>query len=117
MFRITVLSVVLAFAVGQNAALLCQPWCVPHEAARSGCHDTGSTDAPRLANDNHCDDTPPSSVAFLKEDGRRTASSSHTDQAIAIPRYQFVPSTIDGDPEPGHLPSLEKRPLVTALRI
>lgn len=119
MSKAAAISIVLALAVGQDGTLLCQAWCDPAIAAASGCHDqSNATDAPSLAGGS-CDHDAPSGAAFVKEDVQRSASAPHADHAIHVPRYQFAPATTGVRPghEPGHLPSLEKRPLATALRI
>jgi hypothetical protein len=118
-FRVAVFSVVLSLAVGPNTTLLCRAWCDP-PAAATGCHHRGdSSDSPSLVREHHCDDRAPNSTAFLKEDVRRSRSSSNADPAITITRSQVAPARTDArlDHELGHLPSLEKRPLETALRI
>ena len=48
MFRIAVLSIVLALATGTNAVLYCALSCHPVEETAGGCeHGTGPTTAPR----------------------------------------------------------------------
>lgn len=121
MFRVTLFTIVLSLAVGQNATLLCKAWCDPVDAATSGCHhrDGDSSNSPSLVGDDSCDKVVPGEAGFLREDGRRRVSAPQSDHAMAVPRYQVVTAMTDARPgyEPGHLPSLEKRPLGTALRL
>lgn len=85
----------------------------------SGCHHeySGST-SPAVAGDTSCDHVAPGDSPFLKEDSLRTPAPGG-DYTIEVPRSGFDASTVDArtDGEPGQLWSLEKRPLVTALRI
>jgi hypothetical protein len=118
-FKAAVLSVVLAFAVGQNVVLLCKSWCDPRAAAASGCHREGPTTSPGLAGDEDCDNMAVGLAALLREDVRRYLSAPGAQHAVAIPRYQISPSTIDI--RAGHDRARDwvhaTPPLVTALRI
>jgi len=118
-FRAIILSVVFALATAQNAVVLCKVFCEPQVASHAACHDKQSTHGPRIIGDDGCDNVAPVSTAFLKEDVRRPAPDSRGDLAIATPRCCIQDVAIEGRPprEPGHLPALERRPLVTALRI
>ena len=121
MFRTAFLTVVLALVVGQDASLLCKVWCDQHAPAAKECHHrhSGST-APHVANSTTCDNVAPGVFVFLKEDGPRTTSSPNGDHAIEIPPlYRLAASTIDSPlaREPEYEWALEKRPLVTTLRL
>lgn len=117
-FRVAVLSIVLTLAVGQNARLLCKVWCDPHEAAATSCHDQDSA-SPSVTGDDDCNNVVPSVAALVREDMRRSVSAPDAQHAIVVQRFQFARSLTDT--RPGHEPwqdwSLEKRLLVTALRI
>lgn len=119
MFRVAVLSIVVALAVGQNAGLLCKVWCHPPEAVANGCHHHDSTTSSSVKGDDTCSNVALGVTAFVREDVRGTASAPHAQQAVAVPPYQFSPSTAEtrarGDSAREW--SLEKRPLKTALRI
>jgi hypothetical protein len=119
-FRAAFLTVVLTLVVGPDASLLCKVWCNQHAPAAKGCHhrDSGNT-APHAASSTTCDNVAPGVSAFLKEDAPHTASTSNGDHAIEVPRYQHAASTVHARPdhEPEHEWGLEKRPLVTALRL
>jgi hypothetical protein len=118
-FRVAVVSIVLILAVGQNAGLLCNVLCHPREVSTAECHHHEDGTAPSsVTNDDTCT-VVVGVAAFVREDVRRAVSAPDMQHAIAIPRYQFSPSTtetrvgIDSAREW----SLEKRPLETSLRI
>jgi hypothetical protein len=113
-FRATLVSIVLSLAVGQPASLLCKVAC---DGARECHHEYSGSTSPDVASDTSCDHVAPGVSPFLKEDSRRTSAPSG--DAIEVPRSGLDASTIDtlAGREPGQLWSLEKRPLVTALRI
>ena len=114
-----VLSIVVALAVGQNAGLLCKVWCHPPEAVANGCRHQESTTSSSVKGDDTCSNVALGVTAFVREDVRGTASALGAQQAVAVPPYQFSPSTAEtrarGDSAREW--SLEKRPLKTALRI
>ncbi len=118
MFRAVLFSIVLLLAAGQNVSMVCQTWCLDATAA-SGCHCRYATDSLTLIGDDSCDDRPPSDSAVLREDARSSVSAPNADHALAVPRYQLTPATAGTRPdhEVCLLPSLEKRPLETVLRI
>jgi hypothetical protein len=117
--RAVFLSIALSLTVGPNVSLLCKAWCDPVAAAASGCHHRqGLTDSPNLVETDSCGDTVPGGAAFLTEDVRRTLSAPGADQAVAAPGYQLAPTTTGVSLDRARrLPSLETRPLETALRI
>jgi hypothetical protein len=121
MFRTVLFSLVFSLAVGQSASLLCKALCDPAGAAAIGCHDHGgeSDSSARIVASHDCDDQGPAATAFLTEDARGTASLAHADPALAVARHHAAAALTAARPDhgPGHLPSLEKRPLKTALRI
>lgn len=116
MFRAALVSIVFSLTVGQNVALLCRTWCDALAAAASECHHKNSSTTPSVAGDEDCGKVVVAATAVLREDVRRDASSQDT---IPVPRYQLAQLTIDERPgqEPWREWSLEKRPLLTALRI
>lgn len=114
-FRATLVSIVLSLAVGQPASLLCKVAC----DGASGCHhEYSGSKSPDVASDTSCDHVAPGDSPFLKEDSLRTPAPNGG-HAIEVPRSALDAPTIDARTgrEPGQLWSLEKRPLVTALRI
>jgi hypothetical protein len=111
-------SIVVSLAVGQNVALLCRTWCDAVAATASECHHKNSSTTPSVAGDEDCGTVVLAATALLREDVRRDVSS-HTNQAIPVPRYQLAQLTIDArlGQKPWREWSLEQRPLSTALRI
>jgi hypothetical protein len=118
-FRAAVLSTVLTLALGPNAKVVCITWCDAHAPAASGCQHENSGPSAAVTADESCDTIVPDTPALVREDVRRIEVGSDTRHTAIVPRSQFALSITDVrfDPEPGHGWSLEKRPLVTALRI
>jgi hypothetical protein len=116
-FRAALFSIVLSLAVGQNAGLLCKVWCP--DATSAPCPHQDSTASPRVRADDNCDDVVAGTVAFVREDARRTAAASDAQNALVVPRFRLAPSPTDLRPgfESGRRRLLEERPLVIALRI
>jgi hypothetical protein len=116
-FRAAVVSIALTLAIGQNAVLLCQAWCDPHEAAASGCHHNTAT-SPSLTGNDNCTDTF-AAIAFVREDLRRGTSIPDAQHAVVIPAFRFAPPSteIRSGHDPGQQSPLESRPPVTPLRI
>lgn len=117
MFRAALFSIVLTLAVGQNAGLLCKVWC--HDATSTACPHQESTTSPSVRADDTCVDAAVGAVAFVREDGRRTAPAPDAQNALVVLRFQFVAPPTDPRPgyESGKRMLLEERPLVIALRI
>ena len=117
-FRVGVVSIVLALAVGPNVSLLCRTWCDPQAAAASGCHHQYSATSPRVTADDRCPNVV-LNAAFLKEDIRQVVPASDTQQAVVIPGYQFARLATGSGPdrETEHLRSSKERPLETVLRL
>ena len=123
MFRATLLSIVLTLAVGQNASLLCKVWC--HGATSPECPHQDlttfpdSATSPSVSADDNCGNAFVGPVAFVREDGRRTAAAPDAQNALIVPRFRLAPSPTDlrlGF-ESGQRGPLEERPLVITLRI
>lgn len=116
-FRAAVVSIALTLAIGQNAVLLCQAWCDPHEAAATGCHHNTAT-SPSLTDNDNCTDTF-AAIAFVREDLRRGTSFPDAQHAVLVPAFRFAPPSTDirSGHDPGQQSPLESRPLVTPLRI
>ena len=116
MFRAALFSIVLTLSVGQNASLLCQVWCP--DTTSAGCPHQDST-SPSLSAYDNCRTDVGGSVAFVREDARRTAAAPDAQNALAVPRFLLARSHIDlGFGCESGLPLLlEERPLVIALRI
>lgn len=117
MFRAAGVLIVLSLAMGQNAVLLCQAWCDPHEAAADGCHSDRAL-SPSLTGNDHCNDTF-GAIAFVREDVRRGTSTPDAPHAVVIPAFRFAPPPTDirSGHDPGQQSLHEARPLVTPLRI
>jgi hypothetical protein len=119
-FRAALFSIVLTLAVGQNAGLLCTVWCVPHDATSALCPHQDPMTSPTVRGDDNCSDPVTlGTVAFVREDGRRTAPGPDLQNALVVLRFRFVAPSID--PRPGYESArrslLEERPLTIALRI
>jgi len=117
-FRAVLLSIVLTLAAGQNGALLCDVWCLGGEMTGSACEHQMPTASPQLnANDNCA--VSGNANEFVREDARRSASTSTAYSAVCVPQFAFTP------PSSGRLSGheaaarrlLDLRPIVLALRI
>jgi len=117
LIRATVLSIVLALAVGPNASLLCRTLCDPKAAAMDGCHQEAAATSSSIAADDGCADVS-DSAALLREDVRGDGSRDG-DLAVPLLRHHFQRSATDArhGQEPGREWSLEKRPHSIALRV
>jgi hypothetical protein len=106
-------------AVGQDTSLLCKAWCYQHEASALGCQHQDATTSPTVSADDNCRNLAVDAIAFVREDARRSAAASSTQNALVVPRFRFAPSLSDSRSgyESGPQLQLEARPLVTALRI
>lgn len=109
----------LTLAVGHNTALLCKAWCDPREAATTGCHHQEPTASASLSGNDNCDNVVLSTAALVRENVRRGSTTAGTHDAIVVPRFRVAPSTTDTSSgyEPGRELAIERRPLVTTLRI
>jgi hypothetical protein len=116
-FRATVVSIALTFALGQNAGLVCQVWCEPHEAAGSACHHE-ATGFSLLASDMRCDNAFGAAAVLPLDSGKesRTLDLRH---AVLVSCHQLVRPTVERRLAQQFLDGcgLEKRPLMPALRI
>ena len=92
MYRAAILSVVLAFSVGQNPALLCRVWC-PAEASTIDCHHHEQAFSKQVQPVDDCDTEALSVAAFIRADGYRALTGVGTGHAAAIPRYQLARPT------------------------
>jgi hypothetical protein len=123
-FRIAVLSIVLALAARPSATLLCSAWCDRTPAAPSAagmpCHHNTAVAAASasVAAGDTCESFLDAS-AFIREDTDRLASPSSGHDAVLIPRHQLPRLT--GTDRPAFHGSceraLENRPFLAALRI
>ena len=115
-FRAALVSVVLTLAIGQSAGVLCRVSCP--DATSKSCPHQESTTSPSVRADDTCTNVVVGPVAFVLEDGRRTAPGPNAQHGLVVLRFRFVaPPT---DPRPGHESRRwlrEERPLVFALRI
>ena len=116
-FRAALFSVVLTLAIGQNAGLLCTVWCP--DTTSTTCPHQESTMSPSVRTDDTCTNVAVAAVAFVSEDGRRTAPAPDVQHALVVLRFRFVAPPTDLRPgyESGRRLLLEERPLVIALRI
>jgi hypothetical protein len=116
-FRAALFSVVLTLAIGQNAGLLCKVWCP--DAPSKSCPHQESTTSPSVRADDTCTNVAVGAVAFVLEDGRRTAPGQDAQHGLVVVRFQLVAPPTDprSGYESGQRLLLEERPLVIALRI
>ena len=119
MFRTIVFAIVLTFAAGPNASLLCRTWCGPQAATPSDCHHERSSTSTAATGDDACGNDALVLATFVREDVRRSAPAPGSALAILIPRDQLVGVTPDARREsaPAHQRSLDPKPLSAALRI
>ena len=119
MFRATVLSIVLMLGMSPETVLLCKVWCVPAEAARTGCHRQDASTSPRVTGSDNCGPVAFSSAVLVREDVRRGMSDQSARHAVVIPRYQVTASLreLRLGSDPGRASLVESRPLICALRI
>lgn len=119
MFRTIVFAIVLTFAAGPNASLLCRTWCDPQAATPSDCDHGRPGSSPTVAGDDACGDDALVLATFVREDVRRSAPPAGSAAAILIPRDQLVGPTPDARREsaPADQRSLGPKPLSAALRI
>jgi hypothetical protein len=117
--RAIVLSIVLTFTAGANAALLCRGAC--HTAtvavATRGCHGGGSTSARVIANQG-CR-VALGVTAVVHEELRRGLSAPDTGHALVSIAEAFAESATyaHGRLRPWTGPPLDLRPPTTVLRI
>ena len=115
-FRAVLVSVVLTVAIGPNAGLLCTAWC--YDDTSMGCPHHESATSASVRADDTCN-LALEAVAFVREDGRRTAPAYDARNALVVLRFQLV--ALPTDPRSGYESErrlrLEERPLVIALRI
>jgi hypothetical protein len=118
-FRATVLSVVLLFAAGPSALVLCKALCDPHAAAANGCRHQDNGTASQVSGNASCQDMALGVSALLKENVRRGASAGVGGAAVLVATFEFVTTTSRVHPVHGaeRGTSDQKRPLSTPLRI
>jgi len=122
-FRVTVLSIVLALAVSPNARLLCQAPCdrgSTSEPAAEECHHIGlPINRVIVATDDTCNTLVLGVAPFITEDTQRPTLAPTGQQGVLVSRYQLTQATAgDGPPvHPAIAWAFEKRPLSIARRI
>jgi hypothetical protein len=118
MSRLSVFSIVVALAVGPDAAAICGLWCTEEAAAAEYC-DHDSSDSPLIAAGNCCGDLAQDAVAVLQTADRSGASSTLSVPAVSLHRNPFVDSGRPARPDrlPGSRCFIDGRPQTTVLRI
>ena len=123
-FRIAVLSIVLALAARPSATLLCSAWCDGTSAPRPGdtsCHHNAARPSvsATVAADDACDSLILDGSAFIRENTERLASPAPRHDADLLPRHQLPRLTRADYPALAGLGAwaFENRPSLTALRI
>lgn len=116
MSRVAALSIVMAMAIGPSTALVCRTWCEPQATTAGDCHhDSGPS--PRVTRSDGCL-TVVVSATIVRENLRRTGTTSVAQNLIVGLRYQLAPATTSHQPhrDATHLRSFNP-PLVTVLRL
>ena len=118
-FRAAIPLVVLLFAAGPSASVLCKALCDPHAAAVSGCHPRDNGIATQVSGNTSCRDMAHDAAAVLKEDARRANSAEGVGAAVRVTAFAFVTaaSRVRLVREAERSTSDQKRPLFTPLRI
>lgn len=119
MFRATLLSVVLLFAAGPSASVLCRALCDPGAAAASGCQHEDNGAATQVSGNASCRDMALAATVVLKEDVRRGASAEGVGAAVPVASFEFATATSTVRAGRGAVrgTSDQKRPRSTPLRI
>jgi hypothetical protein len=116
MSRLAVIAIVLALAVGPDAAAICGAWCSEDANAAGRC-DHGPSDSPLVAAGNCCDQFVQGSAALPLMAARINApTASGVDAATTLlppPGRSAGP----GQSALGRRSSVDARPLTTVLRI
>jgi hypothetical protein len=119
MFRVSVLSIVLTLAMGPDAALLCEFWCVPTADVTEACDHDGAGTARIAAAGDCCTDMVVGTAVPRFQAVRPEAS--FPDGADAIPVLRDQPdrslTSIRRGYELGRARSLDHRPLPIILRL
>lgn len=118
-FRAAVLSIVLALAVGPNAALLCSVWCHPVETQSSACPHQGGLTSSRVTGEDSCRTAPGATSPVVREEGTTGALTGHGQHDAVVGAFRFdVPVTDSvGTSQPGYLLDRHVPLVLTALRI
>lgn len=118
MSRLSALSIVLALAIGPDAAAICSAWCTEETAAAEYC-DHGTPDSPLVAGGNCCADPAQDAVAVLQMAVRFDVSSANGVAAVLPVRNLFIDSgcAVRPDHVPGARAAVGGRPQITVLRI
>ena len=117
-FRTTVLSLIFVLTAGPSVSLFCWDGCDPAAAVASGCHSDDSRSSTSVTSADSCQEAVQGRAIFLKDDLRRRASADgagsvaavHCHLAAAVTRVPLVDNH-------GRVPSGQKRPQTTPLRI
>jgi hypothetical protein len=117
--RTSVVSIALALTVWQQTGLSCLVRCNPPVPTTSACHHEDGTTATVVAGAESCDNIVSGQPALVEKQVGRVEVGLGTQHAAPVAHYHFaIFSTCDHfGQKPEHGSALEKRPLVTALRI
>ena len=111
-------AIALTLAIGPDAALLCELWCVQNPVAAAECQHGDPAPSSRVAATDDCCEAV-AVAAILPRDARGSLISPHAD--FAIPGHFRLAARVAASVQPGHQPgrrwSLNALPLVTTLRI
>jgi hypothetical protein len=88
-FRILVVSFALTLAASPSAAVLCDVWCAPPDAATTECHDPHTSTSPRVTAGETCEPTSLASWTFVRGYSAGTQAPKLL-PAILIPGFRLA---------------------------
>jgi hypothetical protein len=91
--RSTILSIVLALAIGPGGALVCRASCDPEVAAANGCHHDGDGGATSVSSTASCHDAAPGPAAMSTEAAQRGAGLDSPGVLIPAATFRFALAT------------------------
>src|SRR5262249_50860466 len=93
MVRVSVFSIVLVLAIGQDTALLCRAWCHPSRAATAECQEqSGVSTSASVTADENCERLPVSGPMLIRNDVRRI-SDQQGRYAVVVRRHLMPAAT------------------------
>jgi hypothetical protein len=116
-FKVLVLSTVLALSLGHHAALLCQAWCQHVVVAEAKCHEDAPVSAAALLSQTSCCEIAAAPAVFTTD--VRNHMAAHRAAATLVSPHPPLrsPSGTIHDDWRAPSPPLERRPRVAVLRV
>lgn len=117
--RSTILSIVLALAIGPGGALVCRASCDPEVAAANGCHHDSDGGATSVSSPASCHEAAPGPVAARTETAQRGAGLDTLGVLTPAATFRGALPTSSRRPAPGADPgtACAKRSRSIPLRI